>query len=101
MGIYKKIVNKLNIFLIFFKDIKTGEITINNVYFFFMSFCGFVQRNIYFIKGAFIIGYKQKGIVFGLKKVCEYFFYKYKKNKNIIIKKIRSVLKKLINMKLS
>lgn len=70
---------KINfIFNILFKDLETGTTIFDNIYSIFYKICGWIQRTYYFTKGAFILGYKEKGIFNGLNKVFYYFNLKYK-----------------------
>lgn len=66
------------IFNILFRDLKTGYSIFDILYIKFYNICAWIQRNIYFIKGAFKLGYKEGGLILGLKKVLYYFKLKYK-----------------------
>jgi len=77
----KKSIKYLNFF---FKDINTGETFLDKVYLYFIMFCAFFQRHLYFIIGAFKLGIKQQGIFLGIKKVLLYLIYKYKDNKEYL-----------------
>jgi hypothetical protein len=77
--IIKKIYKFLYIFNIFFKDIKTGENVLRNNYINFFMICGFIQRNLYYVKGAFILGYTQrKYFLDGFRSVLKLLLYKCK-----------------------
>lgn len=63
---------------ILFRDLKTGNTIFDTIYLTFYKFCGWIQRNIYFIKGAFILGYRASGILGGLNKIIYLLNLKYK-----------------------
>jgi hypothetical protein len=69
----------LNIINLLFRDIETGNTLLDQIYYKFYNICGKVQRNIFFIKGAFILGYKDnKNLKKGLNNVNKYIILKYK-----------------------
>ena len=83
----KKILNKfffylkflLNLFNLIFRDIETGHTLLEQLYYKLYNICGKIQRNIFFIKGAFILGYNNnKDINEGLNSVKKYFKLKFK-----------------------
>ena len=89
----KKIINKIFFYLKFlwnllnliFRDIETGHTLLEQLYYKLYNMCGKIQRNIFFIKGAFMLGYNNnKDIKEGLNSVKKYFqlkFNVYKKEK--------------------
>jgi hypothetical protein len=71
--------SKYNFLLkIIFKDLETGNTIFDNIYNIFFKICGLIQRNYYFIEGAFILGYKEQKIFGGLKNILYLFKLKYK-----------------------
>jgi hypothetical protein len=89
--ILKKLRKIKTILSIIFKNVETGETIFDNIYNVFYKFCGLIQRNCYFIKGAFILGYRESGFVNGLTKVFYLFTLKYKAG----IEKLSFKLKKI------
>ena len=76
----------LNIFNLLLKNIDTGNTILEELYLKFYNICAWIQRNIYFIKGAFILKYNEnKNIKEGLYSVKEYLGLKY--NSYIELKK--------------
>lgn len=78
-------------FNVLFRDLKTGNTIFEILYLKFYKLCGWIQYNIYYTKGAFILGYKEQNILGGIKKILLYFNLKYKaykeqhiENKNVI-----------------
>ena len=102
----KNILNSIIlIFNIFFRDLKTGNTIFDLFYIKFYIFCGWIQRNFFYIKGAFILGYREKGIFNGIKKIFYLFNLKYKaylenlrnKRKFYIIYEIKKMYKSRID----
>jgi hypothetical protein len=95
--------NIIKILNILFRDIETGNTIFDELYKKFYKLCGWIQRNNFFIKGAFDLGYKDgRNINKGIKSVLKLFKLKYyayieKKKMNEHIKKkyiIEIILKK-------
>jgi hypothetical protein len=83
-----------NVINLLFRDVETGNTLLEQLYYKFYNICGKIQRNIFFIKGAFILGYKadnNNNIKKGLNSVKKYIILKYKvfieqkKKKNVKI----------------
>ena len=89
----------ISILTFFFKDLDTGNTLLDELYFKFYNMCAWMQRNIYFIKGAFILKYNEnKNIKEGLYSVKEYLVLKY--NSYLEIKKEKIKIKKSKNKNL-
>ena len=81
-----------NIFNIFFKNLETGNTIFDELYLNFYNACAWIQRNIYFIKGAFMLKYNEnKNIKEGLYSIKEYLVLKY--NSYLEIKKTKKTKK--------
>lgn len=92
----KRIWNKLirfkqyiTILKILFINVETGEHLGLFLYKKFYNICGFIQRTLYYIKGAFILGYKTGGVFLGIKNILKWVNLKYKAylEKKYILKK--------------
>ena len=92
----KRIWNKLirfkqyiTILKILFINVETGEHLGLFLYKKFYNICGFIQRTLYYIKGAFILGYKTGGVFLGIKNILKWVSLKYKAylEKKYILKK--------------
>ena len=69
---YLKIINLL------FKNLETGNTIFEELYLKFYKICGWIQRNLYFIKGAYMLKYNHnKNIKEGLYSIKEYLGLKY------------------------
>jgi len=80
----------VNIINFLFKDLNTGNTILDEIYYKFYNICAIIQRNFFFIKGSFILGYnKDKSIKKGLISMKDYFILKYKVyvEKNISLNK--------------
>ena len=74
----KKNVNRsLNVLSFFFKDIKTGETLFEMIYINIYTLCSWIQNNMYYITGAFILGYQENGVTSGIWKVLTLLKYKF------------------------
>jgi len=92
----------LEIINILFKNIETGNTFIDEIYYNFYKLCGLIQRNIYYIKGAFNLGYKEKGIIGGINKIfilfkLKYYVFKEKTQKELVYKSKKYTLKYTLN----
>lgn len=92
----KRIWNKLikfkkyvTILKILFINVETGESLGLFLYKKFYNICGIIQRTLYYIKGAFILGYKTGGVFLGIKNILKWVSLKYKAylEKKYILKK--------------
>jgi hypothetical protein len=91
----KSIIYILNLL---FKDMETGYTIIEQLYYKFYNLCAIIQRNIFFIKGSFILGYNNNNsIKDGLNSVKTYILLKY----NVYIEQKKKICWKsiLINKK--
>jgi len=110
LNIFKEIIYYtkyiLNIFFILLKNLDTGNTILVELYYKFYNICAWMQRNIYFIKGAFILKYNEnKSIKEGLYSIKKYLILKY--NSYLEIKKKNNkkyfkifILKKKENIKI-
>lgn len=65
-------------FNVLFRDLNTGLSIFDQLYIWFYKLCALTQRNLYFIHGAFILGYREKGLICGFNKVLHLFKLQYK-----------------------
>jgi hypothetical protein len=100
----KKILNKIffylkflwNILNLIFRDIETGHSLLEQLYYKLYNICGKFQRNIFFIKGAFILGYKdEKDIKKGFSSIKKYLELKF----NVYKAEKKSIKQKILNKK--
>jgi len=86
-----KFYNYITILKILFINVNTGEHLLSFLYKKLYNICGFIQRNLYYIKGAFLLGYKENGLCFGIKNILKLVNLKYKAyiEKKDILKKIK------------
>jgi len=85
-----------NILNLIFRNIETGHTLLEQLYYTLYNICGKFQRNIFFIKGAFILGYKDnKDIKKGLNYIKKYLELKFKVYKS----KKKSIKQKLLHKK--
>ena len=100
----KKILNKIffylkflwNLLKLIFRDIETGHTLLEQLYYKLYNICGKIQRNIFFIKGAFILGYNNnKDVKEGLNSVKKYIKLKF----NVYKAKKRSLKQVLLHKK--
>ena len=87
----------ITVLRILFINLETGEHILSFLYKKFYNICAIIQKNLYYIKGAFILGYnKNNNIFLGIKNIFKYINLKYKAyiERKKIIKNNKKLIKK-------